>query len=205
MLLSATPDYFGSPGPENTDLVIDAVTRRVSSGGIAAVVISSTSGLSALKLAMALVAGSHSRGTKVVCVSEPPSYAEVVGRWPTMDPGRAAELALLGVRIVNDQPYAFHSSVLGEGAGQTTPERLLRSFLEKCFGSGMKVAVECILMATSAGAVPPFEAVIGVGGTHSGVDTAIVARSTYTNRMLADDPGKCLTIMEILAMPQRKV
>jgi hypothetical protein len=49
-----------------------------------------------------------------------------------MDPGRAAELARLGVRIVNDQPYVFHSSVLGEGAGQTTPERLLRTFLEKC-------------------------------------------------------------------------
>jgi len=203
--LSAPPDYSNSPGPENTNCVVGTVTKRVSAGGISAVVVASTSGLSALKFARALGAGSGANRVKVICVSEPPSYSEVVGRWPTIDSGRATELAQLGVRIVNDQPYVFHNSVTGERLAPVTPEKLLRSFLEKCFGSGMKVAIESILMATSAGAVPPFEAVIGVGGTHSGADTAIVARSTYTNRMLADDPSKCLTIMEILAMPRQKV
>ncbi len=203
--MSSPSDFFDSPGPENTDRVIAAVARRVSCGGIAAVVVASTSGLSALKLARVLAVNSRTNGTKVVCVSEPPSYAEVVGRWPTVDPGIVEELARLGVRIVNDQPFVFHNSVIGEAKVPITAEALLRSFLEKCFGSGMKVAAECVLMATSAGAIPPFEAVIGVGGSHSGLDTAIVARSTYTSRALSDDPGKCFTIMEVLAMPRRKL
>jgi len=152
--LSSAPDFFDSPGPENTDRVIDAVARRISYGGIAAVVVASTSGLSALKLARALAANSRTNGTRIVCVSEPPSYAEVVGRWPTVDPAIVAELARLGVRIVNDQPFVFHNSVIGEAKAPLTAEALLRSFLEKCFGSGMKVAVECLLMATSAGAYP---------------------------------------------------
>ncbi len=121
-----------------------------------------------------------------------------------MDPGCSAELVKLGVHVINNQPYVFHNSITGETPEPATSENVLRSFLEKCFGGGMKVAVECILMATSSGAVPPFKAVIGVGGMHSGADTAIVARSTFTNRMLSDDPGKCFAVMEILAMPKQK-
>lgn len=202
--MSSQNYFFDSPGPKNTECVIEAVQRRVSLGGIEAVIVASTSGISALKFARGLAEELRSGKVKVVCVSEPPSYSEVAGRWPTMDASRSAELAKLGVRVINDQPYAFHNSITGEKPAPATPEKILRAFLEKGFGSGMKVAVECVLMATTSGAVPPFKTVIGVGGAHSGADTAIVARSSFTNRMLSDELEKCFTVMEILAMPKRK-
>ena len=60
----------------------------------------------------------------------------------------------------------------------------------------MKVAVECILMAADAGYLDITSEVIGVAGTSSGADTAIVCKPAYP-RTFHD-----LEIREILAKPR---
>ena len=47
------------------------------------------------------------------------------------------------------------------------------------FSQGMKVAVECLLMAADAGLLDMEEEVIAVGGTSEGADTAIVCKPAY--------------------------
>ncbi len=192
--------YFDEPGPQNTQNVIDAVVERLAQPGppCESVVVGSTSGLTALKFARAVT------NAKVVCVSEPPSYAEVEGRWPTLQDRYDKELKRLRAEVVNTAPYVFHSYVGGEDTETHVPERILREFLISAFGNGFKVAVESILMATSVGAVKPYRAVIGVGGFHRGADTAIVARTTFPNRLLSFDPEKSFNLMEIIAIPRKK-
>ncbi len=185
--------YFDSPGPGNTEEVLEAVAERVGSGRYEAVIIASTSGLTALKFARAV------KGIKIVCVSEPPSYGEIFGRWPTLNEDYRQELGRLGVEILDRAPFVFHKS-----ADPCSREAVVRDFMLRCLGNGFKVAVEIILMATSAGAVRPYVPVIGVAGTHAGADTAIAARSTYTGRLMSPDPSKCFTVMEVIAMPRVK-
>jgi hypothetical protein len=192
--------YFDEPGPENTERVIEAVCERLknTASPCEAVIVASTSGLTALKFARAI------KGVKVICVSEPPSYAEVSGRWPTLQERYVEGLKALHAEIVNTAPYVFHSYVEGEDSPVAAPEKALREFMITVFGNGFKVAVESVLMATSVGAVAPYKAVIGVGGLHNGADTAIVARSTFPNRLLSPDLGKSFSVKEIIAMPLAK-
>ena len=204
--------YFEQPGPSNTEAVIQAVAERLGreSGEkpekeCGTVIVASTSGLTALKFARALP------NAKVICLSEPPSYAEVSGRWPTLQDRYIDGLKRLHADIVNTAPYVFHNYIGGgneeqrlQSLPQLSPEKNLREFLITVFGNGFKVAVEAILMATSVGALKPYQPVIGVGGLHRGADTAIVARSTFPNRLLSADPRKSFCVMEIIAMPIAK-
>jgi hypothetical protein len=200
IMLKGTCTYLEEPGPQNTQHVIDAVIERLAQPEPAceAVVVGSTSGLTAVKFARAITTA------KVVCVSEPPSYAEVEGKWPTLQDRYGQELKRLKAEIVNTAPYVFHSYLSSEEVQSQAPERTLREFLISAFGNGFKVAVESILMATSVGAVKPYKPVIGVGGFHRGADTAIVARTTFPNRLLSPDPEKSFNLMEIIAIPRTK-
>jgi len=57
-----------------------------------------------------------------------------------------------------------------------TPEAIIDRTLE-IFGSGTKVAVEAVVIATDAGEV---EEVVSCGGTYKGLDTALVVRAAHS-------------------------
>jgi len=50
----------------------------------------------------------------------------------------------------------------------------------RTFGQGTKVAVEMTLMAADAGLIRTDEEVISIGGTASGVDTALLIKPAHT-------------------------
>ncbi len=190
-------DYFDEPGEQNTEQVVEAVVRRVEAGGIGNVVVASTSGETAIKFALAL----KGKG-EVICVSEAPYRREWGEEWPCLK--HKEELESIGVAVIDRVPYVFHDSVLEDGRWQSAfPERLIKETLY-CFGQGLKVAVEVALLAVSCGYIAPYEEVIGVGGSMSGADTAIVLRATYPATIFAKDPAKRLEIREIIAMPRTK-
>jgi hypothetical protein len=72
------------------------------------------------------------------------------------------------------------------------------------FGQGFKVAVEVILIAADKGEISLYEDVIGVAGTGTGADTAIIARATTSKEIFTADRNKKLEIREILAIPLKK-
>jgi len=191
--------YFDKPGEENTQLVIEAVSQRLEVGGIRMVIVASTSGETAVEFARSLKGK-----TELICVSEAPYRREWGEEWPCLKQEFRQELERLGVTIIDKVPYVFHSSVLESARwSDAFPERLVKETLYS-FGQGMKVAVEVTVTGVSCGYVPPYEDVIGVGGSGKGADTAIVLRATYPASLFDKDPAKRLEIKEIIAMPISK-
>ncbi len=54
----------------------------------------------------------------------------------------------------------------------------------RMFGQGMKVCVECAVMALDADALPFQAPVVALGGTGSGLDTAVVLTPSYSSSIL---------------------
>jgi hypothetical protein len=77
----------------------------------------------------------------------------------------------------------------------------LAEALRSLFGVGMKVAIECTIMAADSGAIP-IEKAIAVGGTSSkagaGADCAIVVWPSHFNNFFD------FRVLEILAKPFRR-
>ncbi|MEM2906097.1 MAG: pyruvate kinase alpha/beta domain-containing protein [Candidatus Bathyarchaeia archaeon] len=192
--------YFDEPGEQNTDDVVEAVEKRLSATGIKYVVVASTRGKTAVKFAEALGKRAH-----IISVSEPQYIKEWGVQWPIMDPAYRKRLEELGVTVLDNAPYVFHSSVFEASRWpQVTPEILLRETFYT-LGQGFKVAVEVVLTAVACGALEPYQDVIGVGGTSRGADTALVLRATYPATVFSKDPAKKLEIREIIAMPRKKI
>ncbi|MEM2902406.1 MAG: pyruvate kinase alpha/beta domain-containing protein [Candidatus Bathyarchaeia archaeon] len=192
--------YFDEPGKENTEHVVEAVVKRVEETGIRDVVVASTSGETALRFAKAL------RGkAKVYCVTESPYRRELeLGDWPCLKPELRKELVSLGVVVIDNVLYPFHSSVMDGSRWNTVfPDLIVKEVLYS-FSQGIKVAVEVVLAAVSYGYLEPYKDVIGVGGTGEGADSAAIIRGTYPGLLFSKDEGKRLEIREIIAMPRRK-
>jgi hypothetical protein len=68
--------------------------------------------------------------------------------------------------------------------------------LRRVVAVGLKVAVECVLMAADQGAIGISDEVIAVGGTASGADTVCVIRPAHTSGFFD------LQVREIVAMPR---
>jgi len=191
--------YFDKPGKQNTELVIEAVSKRLEAGTSKKVIIASSSGETAAKFAHALKGK-----VKLLCVSEPPFRREMGEQWPCLKGEFKQELEKMGVTVIDRAPYVFHESVLEAARWPfVSPEMLVKETLY-CFGQGMKVTVEIALAGVSGGYITPYEEVISVGGSGEGADTAIVLRATYPACLFDKDPAKRLEIREIIAMPISK-
>jgi hypothetical protein len=191
--------YFLNPGEENTDLVVEAVTKYIERSEIRDVVVASTSGATALKFARAL-----KDEARIICVSESPFRREWGNEYPCLDPKIKEELERLGVIVLDKVPYVLHGSLYETSKYSfPTPETVFKETLY-AFGQGMKVAVEVVLSAVDCGVLEPFKDVIGVGGSGVGADTAIVVRSTYPGTVFSKEKEKRLEIREIIAMPLQK-
>jgi len=181
---------FEKPGRANTQATLDAVAQRARDLSITQVVVASSHGYTA-RVAQETLAP---LGVRVVAVTLCHGFAHL--GWP-MTPQEQNNLADLGIEIVT----GIHA--LGDGvggalmgkSGPPTPEEIVRNTLYR-FSQGMKVAVECLLMAADAGRLDMSQEVIAVAGTGEGADTAIVCKPAYP-RTFSD-----LEIREILAKPR---
>ena len=73
----------------------------------------------------------------------------------------------------------------------------LAEALRCLFGVGMKVAIECAIMAADSGSIP-IEKTIAVGGTAGGADCAVVVWPSHTNNFFD------FRVLELLAKPFRR-
>jgi len=188
--MKLTTYCFDDPGPQNTDQTLEIALERATALGIRQVVVASSHGGTARK-AQALFAP---EGIGVVAVSLAHGW-EHLG-W-CMTPEEREDLRARGVRVVT----GIHAlgddvgSAFSDKYGGRAPEEIVRDTLYR-FCQGMKVAVECLLMAADAGALDMGEEVISIAGTSDGADTAIVCRPAYPRTFLD------LRILEVLAKPR---
>ncbi|MBU4221937.1 MAG: hypothetical protein KKA10_09990 [Euryarchaeota archaeon] len=183
--------YFEQNGAENTDEVLKLVQDRLKEGDIKSVVVASTSGKTGLKFARSL-----GKKTDLVVVSTHPGSKQP-GVWE-FDLEAQKELESLGCKVIR-QSHALsglEKSFTSKFSGISHSEILAES-LKSLFSPGMKVAVECSIMALDGGAIP-LGKTIAVGGTGAkgmGADTAVVVLPAHTNNFFD------FRVLEIIAKP----
>lgn len=180
--------YFDKPGRDNTDAVFEIAKMRAKELGIKTMIVSSTTGETALKAVDAL------KGYKVVIVSHVTGSREPnVNPMPdeTMKTVKAKGAVIVTAAhafggIDRAMRRSFNMMNLGEEIAMVL----------RIFGQGMKVVCEICLMAADAGAVRTDEEVISIGGTGRGVDTAVVLSPVNTTEFFN------LRVKEILCKPR---
>jgi len=187
--------YFEKAGHRNTADVVDIVYNRLKEGDIKSVVVASTSGETGLKFAKRMA-----RDTNLVVVSSHPGFSEP-GVWD-FNLDILKELESMGSRVVRQSHIlsGLERSISNKFSGSSHTE-VLAEALRCLLGVGMKVAIECTIMAADSGAIP-IQKTISVGGTHSkmggGVDCAIVVWPSHFNNFFD------FRVLEILAKPYRR-
>ncbi len=183
--------YFNESGSENTDDVLEVVYRRIQEGGIRSVVVARSSGETGLRFAKRM-AGE----TNLVIVSSHAGYSSP-GVWD-FDQEALKEIEARGGKIVRQSHIlsGLERTFTNRFSGVSHTE-VLAEALRSLFGVGMKVAIECTVMAADGGAIP-IEKTIAVGGTEWGADCARVVWPSHCNNFFD------FRVLEILAKPYQR-
>ena len=183
--------YFSESGSENTDEILEVVHRRIQEGGIRSVVVASSSGETGLKFAKRMAAE-----TNLVIVGSHAGYSSP-GVWD-FDKEALKELDARGCKIVKQSHIlsGLERTFTNRFSGASHTE-VLAEALRSLFGVGMKVAIECTVMAADSGAIP-IEKTIAVGGTEGGADCALVVWPSHCNNFFD------FRVLEILAKPYQR-
>jgi uncharacterized protein len=187
--------YFEQAGYENTADVVEIVFKRLKEGDIKSVVVASSRGETGLKFARRMA-----HETNLVVVSSHVGFS-APGVW-NFNLEILKELELSGCKVVKQSHIlsGLERSISNKFSGVSHTEVLAES-LRCLFGVGMKVAIECTIMAADSGAIS-IEKTIAVGGTFSkagaGADCAIVVWPSHSNNFFD------FRVLEILAKPYRR-
>ncbi len=185
--------YFHTPGPHNTADAARMAVSRAKELGLSKVLVASTSGETALQFYEEL----KGSGLQLIVVTHVVGFTKP-GIWE-FQKDIAERLARDGVRIVTgthvlsglERAISRSAKVGGGSRTDAIAESLRRNV-----AVGLKVAIECTLIAADQGAVGVEEEIIAVGGTYSGSDTVCVIRPSHTASFFD------LQVREIVAMPR---
>ncbi|MDI6812734.1 MAG: pyruvate kinase alpha/beta domain-containing protein [Desulfitobacteriaceae bacterium] len=178
--------FFERPGRENTEKAIALAVERARELGITTLVVASNSG-DTVKRCLG-------HGLEVVCVTHHVGFTG-----PGIDEMSAevrADLAAKGVKVLTaTHLFAGVDRALRIQAGGLYPGEIVGHTL-RMFGQGVKVGVECAVMALDAGLIEYGKPVVALGGTGRGADTAIVLTPQHSNQFFSTK------IHEIICKPR---
>ncbi len=185
--------YFDRPGAENTADAARFAVERAHEAGLKTIVVASSSGKTA-QVFFEAIKGSE---LTLVVVTHVIGFVKP-GEWE-FDKALAARLSAEGVSIVTGthalsglERALSRSPKVGGGSRTDAIAEALRRIV----AVGLKVAVECVLIAADQGAIRIDKEVIAVGGTASGADTVCVVQPAHTANFFD------LQVREIVAMPR---
>ena len=170
---------FEEKGKQNTKAAAEIAIRRAKDLDTDLVLSSGTGESAETVLETAKEMNYHGHITVVRSVT---SYSEDgVNR---MSPEMRASLEAQGVRIIS----AAHALSAGERGLSLRfkgvyPLEIMANTL-RMFGQGMKVCVECAVMALDGDAIPWKKPVVCLGGTGRGLDTAAVITPAFSANIL---------------------
>jgi hypothetical protein len=178
--------YYEKAGKKNTEDALKAARERAETLDIRQIVVATTHGQTGLKTAEIF----KGTATKIIAVSICAAFDSE--GW-TMTSKERSELESAGVKVLT----SIHS--LGDDVNEAfagdSPNIIVRKTLYT-FGQGMKVAVECAVMAADAGFIDMDEDLISIAGTGDGADTVIVMKPAYAKDFTN------LRVREIIAKPR---
>ncbi|MDD1718981.1 MAG: hypothetical protein LUQ25_02875 [Methanoregulaceae archaeon] len=185
--------YFDAPGEANTRDCATFAIERAKELGLRKIVVASTTG----KTALVFLEAMKGSGLELVVVTHVIGFSRP-GAWEFSEES-AGRLRKGGARIVTGThalsgvERAFSRSQKVGGGSRT---EAVAEALRRVVAIGLKVGVECALIAADQGAVPVDEEVICVGGTATGADTVCVIRPSHSSSLFD------LQVREIVAMPR---
>lgn len=180
--------YFDKPGKQNTDAVMEIVRKRASELGIKTVIVASHRGYTAQRAVEML------DGLKIIVIMGffMPDMQNLAESFSNGDEKLIKSKATVliathlfaGINAAMRKKYKMpgHAEIIAQGL--------------RMISVGVKVAVECTLMAADAALVRTDEDVIAIAGTGSGADTAIVLQPVNSQDIFD------LKIKEILCKPR---
>jgi hypothetical protein len=178
--------YFTKPGEHNTDKTLELAVKYAKENTIKTIVIGSATGTSALKL--------KEKASELDVVDV--TYSEAVSYEDELEEFKKNKNKLedAGIKIVKcSHAFSGVEKSLFKRYESMMPQILIADTL-KLVSEGVKVAVECVLMAADVGAVSSKENVLALGGSGSGVDTCLLVKPTTTSNFFK------LGILEIICM-----
>ena len=185
--------YFDKPGPANTVDAAKFAIERAKELKIQTIIIASTSGKTA-EIFHEAMKGSQ---LDLVVVTHVVGFTKP-GEWE-FSLEIAQQLQKKGAKIVTGThalsglERALSRSPKVGGGSRT---EAIAEALRRIVAVGLKVAVECVLIAADQGTISVDKEVIAVGGTASGADTVCVVRPAHTGNFFD------LQVREIVAMPR---
>ncbi|PKL58511.1 MAG: hypothetical protein CVV34_01910 [Methanomicrobiales archaeon HGW-Methanomicrobiales-5] len=187
--------YFEKPGAANTPDAARFAIERAKELHLSTVVVASTTGSTAEHFFNAMK-GSN---LNLIVVSHVMGFAKP-GEWEfsqeIADRLRGQDVKIVtGTHALSGLERAIsRSPKIGGGSRSDAIAESLR----KTVAVGLKVAVECILIAADQGAIGINEEVVAVGGTANGADTVCVIKPANTSNFFD------LQVREIVAMPRNR-
>jgi len=185
--------YFDKPGPANTADAAKFAIGRAKELKIQTIIVASTSGKTA-EIFFEAMKGSQ---LNLVVVTHVVGFVKP-GEWE-FSQDIARKLQKEGVKIVTGThalsglERALSRSAKVGGGSRT---EAIAEALRRIVAVGLKVAVECVLIAADQGRIGIDREVIAAGGTASGVDTVCVIQPAHTANFFD------LQVREIVAMPR---
>jgi hypothetical protein len=185
--MEAKITYFETPGRENTDAVMEIVKKRAGELGVNTVVVASYRGYTAEKAVRAL------DGFKIVVVAGflEPTTKNLAEMFTQGDEKLIRSRATV---LIATHLFSGVSRAVRKKFGSASPGEIIAQAL-RMVGVGVKVGIECAVMAADAGLVSTDEDIIAIAGTRSGADTAIVVRPVNSQDLFD------LKVKEILCKP----
>jgi uncharacterized protein len=185
--------YFETPGPHNTEDAARFAVTRARDLGLSTIVAASTSGATATKFAAAI----KGTGIRLVVVTHVVGFTKP-GVWEfnqeTADHLRKEGVTIVtGTHVLSGLERALSRSAKVGGGSRT---EAIAEALRKTVAVGLKVAVECTMIAADMGTIGVDEEIVAVGGTASGADTVCVIKPAHTSSFFD------LQVREIVAMPR---
>lgn len=187
--------YFNRPGPDNTADAAGFAVERALELGLSKIVVASTGGDTAL----AFLDRMKGTGLSLIVVTHVVGFSKP-GVWE-FSASTAETLRKEGVKIVTGthalsglERALSRSPKVGGGSRTEAVAEALR----KVVAVGLKVAVECVLIATDQGMLRVDEEVVAAGGTMSGADTVCIIRPAHTASFFD------LQVREIVCMPRER-
>ena len=178
--------YFQKPGPGNTQATIGLALQTAREKGIQHIVVASCSGRTAKFL-------TNCHELRIVCVTHVYGFSE--NGKNEMEESVRLELQQHGMHVLSTT-HVLSGVERGISAqsGGMYPAEIMANTL-RMFGQGTKVCVEVAIMALDAGLIPYGAAVIAIGGTGKGADTAIIMTPAHAQHVFKTK------IHEILCKP----
>ncbi len=165
--------YFPNPGPKNTEATLEAALEGANILKIKKILVSSCSGNTAFKALdlfgkkFSLIIVTHVTGFKK------PDHQELPEKDRKMLLERGASV------LTAQHAFAGVGRAFRNKTGTYQIDEII-SYTLRTFGQGTKVAIEIALMAADAGLIKTDEDVISIGGTVTGVDTALLLKPAHT-------------------------